>query len=120
LSNPTGGETIGDGVGQFTIINDDVQGAATISVGDVTIQEPSAGTALATFTIQLDRTSTQEIAVSYQTVSDTATSPEDYTGTAGQVLFAPGQLTQQVSVVVNADDIDEINERFFFRISTSA
>ena len=116
LSNP-GNATIADSQGLGTITDDDP--APTISIGDATVTEGDAGTANATFTVDLSTASGRAASVAYATASGTATAPADYQTTSGTLNFAPGETTQTVTVPVNADLLDEIDENFTVNLSSA-
>jgi len=118
LSAPTNA-TIADGQGVGTINNDDQE--PTISINDVAVTEGNNGSAtIATFTVSLSNASSANIHVNYTTANGTASSAsgsDDYNDTSGTVFFAPGQLTNTISVTVLGDTIFEPNETFFVNLS---
>jgi large repetitive protein len=73
----------------------------------------------ANFTVSLSNPSKQVITVKYQTANGTATAGSDYTALPLQTLtFNPGgPLTQQVSVSVNGDLLNEADETFFVNLT---
>ncbi len=85
----------------------------TISIDDVTVEEPSAGTANATFTVSLSETSGDTISVDFATADGTATGGVDYEDQDGTLSFSPGQTTKTINVVINSDSTVEQNETFF-------
>ena len=115
LTNPTNA-TLGDGQGQGTINNDDPAPALTIN--DVTVTEGNAGTTNAIFTVTLSGTTALPATVNFITANGSATAGADYTGTAGTLTFAPGTTTQQVTVAVLGDLLDEVDETFFVNLNT--
>lgn len=87
------------------------------SIGDVAVDEGDAGTTSATFTVTLSSAAVVPVTISYTTADDTgapnpATAGNDYTTTAGQVTFDPGQTTKTITVDVLGDLADEPNETF--------
>ena len=105
----------------------DPQGVGTITdndplpelaVNDVTVTEGDAGTVNANFTVSLNAPSGRPVSVAYATANGTAIAPADYTAIAGTVNLAAGQTSQQVSVAVNADLLDEDNEDFTINLSS--
>src|SRR6266508_3651657 len=116
LSSPVNA-TIVDGQGLGTITDDD--GIPTLSIGDATVTEGNSGTVNATFTVTLSPASGQTVSVDYATADGTATAPDDYLATGGNLVFEPGQTTRTVEVTVNGDTLDEIDETFTTNLSNS-
>ena len=100
--------SISDGHGVATILNDDTP----ISINDATVAEGDVGATNADFTITLAHTSTLPVTVHYATANDSATQPGDYTAISGDVTFDPGQTSKPVTVEVNGDTTDEIDETY--------
>ena len=115
LTNP-GNATIADNQGGGTIIDDD--GEPQLSVNDVTVLETNTGSVNATFTVSLTPASGQTVSVGYSTQNGSATSPADFTGTGGSLVFTPGQTTRTFDVQVNGDLLDEIDESFTVHLSS--
>ena len=109
LSNATNA-TIGDGTGLGAITDDDPLPA--LSVNDVTVTEGNGGAVDATFTVGLDNPSGRAVTVDFATANGTATAPADYAATSGTLTFAAGQTTKQVTVQVNGDLLDEVDETY--------
>jgi ribosomal protein L35AE/L33A/disulfide oxidoreductase YuzD len=107
--------TAADAQGVGTIVDDD--GAPALSIGDATVTEGDSGSVNATFTVTLAPTSGQTVSVGYTTVAGTATPPGDYTTRGGNLVFTPGQTTQALTVTVNGDLLDEIDETFTVSLS---
>ena len=106
ISNPTGA-TLGTAVATGTITDNDA--APTLSIDDVTVNE-AGGTA--TFTVTLSGASTTTVTVDYASAPGTATAPADFAAASGTLTFAPGTLTQTVTVPIVDDNIDEADETF--------
>ena len=87
------------------------------SVGNVTVAEPASGTAQATFTVTLSKASTTPVTIGYATANGTATAGSDYTATTGTLSFAPGVISQQISVPVRSDTVVEPSETFTVTLS---
>ncbi len=103
--------------GTVTIADDDTP---QISIGDATVGgEGADGSTIAvTLTVVLDIESSVIVEVDYATVDNSATAGDgDYVTTSGSVSFNPGVTSQTISVTVNGDDIDEIDETFFVVLS---
>mgnify|MGYP001275829262 CR=1 FL=1 len=93
--------------------------AAALSINDVAVTEGNTpGTVNADFTVSLSVPSTQTVTVQYATANGTATAPGDYTAIALTTLtFTPGVTTQPVTVVVQGDQLDELDETFNVTLS---
>ena len=103
------------GQGQATIVNDD----NTISVSDVTLAEGNSGTTAFNFIVSLSAAASFPITVNYATANGTATAGSDYTAIPITALvFAAGETSQTVTVVVNGDTLIEPDETFFVRLSS--
>ena len=116
LSNPTNATIIGTGVGTGTITNDDVLPALTLSAPGAT-NEGNSGTTNFVFTVTLSAPSANTVTVDYATVDGSATAPSDYTAGSGTLTYAPGQTNQQITILVNGDTVNEINEAFTANLS---
>jgi hypothetical protein len=117
LSNLSGGGTIGDAQGQATIVNDDF-GPVTVNAGDASVVEgdPSANPTLL-MPVTLSGPSGGVVTVAFATADGTATAGTDYTATTGTLTFAPGVTSQNVTVSVISDLVDEADETFFVNLS---
>ena len=116
LSNPSN-VTIADGQGVGTITDNDP--LPTVSINDVTVTEGNGGTVNATFTLTLNLPSGRNLSVDYATADGTATAPADYQATSGTATFTAGQTSQQVTVLVNGDVLDEANETFTLNLTNA-
>ncbi len=95
-----------------------VVGPPTLSINNVSANEGNSGTTAFVFTVTLSAASTSTVTVNYATADGTATAPSDYAATSGTLTFAPGVLTQPISVNVNGDTTVEPNETFFVNLSS--
>jgi ELWxxDGT repeat protein len=112
LSSPTN-VTIGDGVGQGTILDDEPR----ISISDVTVTEGNTGTVNAAFAVTLSVPYDLAVTVSYATANGTATGGSDYQAAFGTRTIPAGQTSGTVTVLVNGDRLGEPNETFFVDLS---
>src|SRR5207247_5640552 len=98
------------------IIDDD---GPTISINNVTVTEGNVGQTInANFSVSLSAASPQSITVDYTTANGTATAPADYTAKSGTLTFPANSTTPQtITIVVNGDNIDEIDETFTVNLS---
>jgi Calx-beta domain-containing protein/List-Bact-rpt repeat protein len=106
---------IADGSGRGTITNDD---AATLRVGDVTVNEGNSGTVNASFVITLSGPMSQQVAVAWATADGTAVAPADYNAAGATATFSPGQVTKTVIVQVKGERVVEPNEFFTVVLSS--
>jgi glucose/arabinose dehydrogenase len=89
-----------------------------LAVNDVSLAEGNAGTSSANFTVTLSAPSTDTVTVQYATANGTATAGDDYVSATGTVTFTPGQVSQPVSITVNGDLFEELNETFFVNLTS--
>ena len=109
LSNPTNA-TLGT-VNPATILIVDKNGTPTAQFeSSNTLVSEDAGTVV--LTVTLSNPSDVAITVNYNTSDNTAMTPADYTGSSGNVTFAPGATVATVVVPVKSDDLDESDETF--------
>ncbi|HEX6899001.1 MAG TPA: Calx-beta domain-containing protein [Thermoanaerobaculia bacterium] len=108
-----------DFAGVGTIVDDDT---ASLAVNDPSVTEGDSGTANLTFTISLSGASAQTVTVDFQTVAGgTATAGTDYQAvTATPVTFAAGETSKTVTVLINGDMIDEVDETVFASLTNAA
>ena len=114
VTTPSGTNPTPDGTGNdYTY--DAVVVVPAISIDNQTVTE--GGTA--NFTVSLDQATTQTVTVNFATANNTATAPGDYTAASGTLTFAPGVLTQPVSVSTNTDNLVEGTETFAVNLSNA-
>ncbi|NEO87139.1 MAG: DUF4114 domain-containing protein [Spirulina sp. SIO3F2] len=68
-----------------------------------------------TFTVALSNPSSQTVTVAYTTVEGSA-DEQDYTGEQGQLTFAPGELSQTLTIATQDDAAVEGEETFAVRL----
>ena len=102
--------TIGATPGTVTIVNDDP--LPQVSIDDPSVAEGDTGTTPATFTLSLTNPSAFPISVDVATSDQTASSPADFGAVSTTVMFAPGQVSKTVDVLVEGDTPDEFDEAF--------
>ncbi|MEC4891718.1 MAG: Calx-beta domain-containing protein [Oscillatoria sp. PMC 1051.18] len=102
--------------GKATIVNDD---APALSINNVTISEADNQVATATFTVNLNEISTEEVRVEYATADGTATTNNDYTPTVGTITFNPGETSKTIAVEVRGDNLVDAEETFFVNLRNS-
>jgi hypothetical protein len=115
LSNATGGIAIAEPTGIATIQNDDAD--PTVSVAAAPVIEGDLGTTTLTLPVTLSGPSGHEIDVDYATSDGTAAAGSDYTATSGTLVFAAGEMANEVHVTVSGDFQDEGNETLTVTLS---
>ena len=116
LSNPSNA-SISDSEGLGTITSD--EDPPVLSIDDVTVTEGDAGTVGAIFTVSLSAASGQEVTVDYATADGTAAAGSDYVAVSGPLTFTAGATTRNVTVTVNGDTLDELDETFLVNLSNA-
>jgi chitinase len=106
LSNPNG-TGLSRAVATGTIFNDD-----GFRVGSATVTEGNSGTVNVVVPVTLGSAATGSVTVRWATADGTATAGEDYTAASGTLTFAPGTVSQNVTVAVRGDTLFEPNETF--------
>ncbi|MFN0196127.1 MAG: Calx-beta domain-containing protein [Planctomycetaceae bacterium] len=106
-----------DQLGIATITDNDA--TPTLSIGDVTQNEGTGGQTAFNFTVTLSAASEKTVTVDFATSDGTALEPGDYRSQFGTLTFAPGETTKTVTVMVEADDIDELDETFNVTLSNA-
>jgi serine protease len=109
------GAAVTKGQGQGRINNDD---QASLSIGDVQVNEGNSGTGTATFVVRLSAPVPNPVYFNIATSNGTATAGSDYVARSqtGKFMDA-GRTTQAFDVVINGDTTVEANESFNVTIS---
>ena len=122
-ANLTGTGTDTPELHDVTITTGSASTPPTISVNDVTINEPpfSEGgppaVSNATFTVTLSKPAATTVTVAYATADGTATSGSDFTAKSGTLTFSPGVTSLTIDVPVLGDAVFESAERFTLDLS---
>ena len=64
------------------------------------------------FEVRLDAINSQEVRVDFETVEGSAKAGEDFEPQSGTLIFAPGELTQQIEIPIVIDEGLEPDEQF--------
>ncbi len=100
-------------------INDD-EPMPSLSVTGATVTEGNAGTTNLVFTVSLSGASAAAVTVDFATADGTATvANNDYLAQSGSLTFAPGVVSQTVTVSVNGDIQLEANETVSLALSNA-
>ena len=108
----------GSSTGKDAVVGDTPVSGADISISNAAVTEGNSGTTAATFNVTLASPAAQTVTVQYATANGTATQPADYTQKSGTVTFTPGDTSEQVTVDVKGDTVDEPNETFDVNLSS--
>ena len=92
-----------------------ISGPAALSMANARVEEERGATL--DFVISLSRSRNEATTVEYVTSDDTARAGEDYTATAGTLIFAANETSRTVSVTVLDDAHDEGEETLTLRLS---
>ena len=116
LSKPLGG-TLADARGTATIV--DTSGPLSVSVADATVGEPAGagGTAVVDLGLSAPVPAGHQVSLTVSTANGTAAAAADFTGMSQAVVFAPGEQVKTVSVGLLPDDLEELDETFWVRLS---
>jgi hypothetical protein len=87
-----------------------------VDVADAVVAEPTSGTTTITFTVTLSSASGQTVTVPYATADGSAVAGSDYAAATGTVTFAPGVVSQTVSITVYGDLTVDPNQAFFLNL----
>ena len=98
--------------------NDVGDALPTLSISDAAVVEGDGGQTHVMFTVTLSAASDEAVSVGYVTSNGTATAGVDYTAGNGTITFAPGVLSQQISVTVTGDGTAETDETFTLTLSS--
>jgi len=83
----------------------------------VSVTEPVSGNTKAVFTVSLASPSSQPVTVDYSTSDAGAQAGVDYQATSGTLTFAPGEVTETVSVPVLGGQAPKSNDTFSVTLS---
>nr|WP_261344741.1 Calx-beta domain-containing protein [Gimesia chilikensis] len=111
LQSGTANVILGDSQAEVTIHDDD---QASLTIDDVTVDE-DAGSVL--LTVSLDQAAGDTISIDYTTADQSAVTNDDYASQTGTLTFAPGVLTQTISIPIVDSDLVELEESFLVNLS---
>ena len=97
---------VGDGTGTATIVDSDALFGPNpvINVSNPTFYEGDDGQRRAQFQIHLSRVPATNVTIAYRSEDGTAIAGVDYVQKLpGTVVFAPGQISKTIDVLVNSD-----------------
>jgi hypothetical protein len=91
--------------------------ASSISINDASLAEGDNGTKSFDFTVRLSQASNLVVKVDFATADGTAIAGTDYQSTGGTLTFAPGDLSQTITVPVNGNKANEANKTFLVNLT---
>jgi len=116
LSSPSNAK-LGRKDATLTIIDDDVP-LPKVNFSNTTYEvREDVQTGTATITVTLNMTSNLTITVDYATSDDTAEAGVDYTATSGTLTFSPGDTSQNFTVPILDDELEEDKETVTLTLS---
>jgi len=108
--------TIGDAQAIGSITNDDAIPA--FSIADASVIEGNSGNTNVVVTVTASTAGAQTMTVNYATANGTATAGSDYTAGSGTLTFAPGVVSQTITIAVTGDTATESNETFTVNLTS--
>jgi uncharacterized repeat protein (TIGR01451 family)/CSLREA domain-containing protein len=116
LNTPVNASLIAPATATLTIVDND--GPPALTINDVIVTEGNIpGAVDAIFTVTLSASSGQTVTVNYATADGTATAGADYNSAGGSLTFAPGVMSQSITVTVLGDTLAEANETFLVNLT---
>src|SRR5205823_4526724 len=100
-----------------TIIDHDAPPCVTVA--DTTIVEGDSGTTMASFIVSLSRSNQQPVSVRFRTDNGSALAGEDFVAVDSFVTFAPGVMTQTISIPIIGDLRNEPDETFTLSLTAA-
>jgi hypothetical protein len=91
--------------------------APTLSVNNTAVYKPLTGKTTASLNVTLSSASVNTVTVHYTTADNSATAGVDYTATNGTLTFAPGVVTNKISLSVLGGTVTTGNRSFFVNLS---
>ena len=104
LSNPTSG-TLVDTQAVLTITDDD--NPPQLSILDNSTSESAGSFTLAA---TLDTPSSKQVSVGWRAIGNTATDGADFTASSGTLTFAPNSVSENITISLIGDSLDEDDE----------
>jgi chitinase len=85
-----------------------------------TVYEGDDGQRRAQFFVHLSRAPLSNVTISYSSADGSATAPGDYVAKLpGTVVFAPGQISKTIDVLVNSDGTAGSNREFLLEVAVT-
>jgi len=90
-----------------------------LTIDDVQVVEGNLGQTTARFTLSLSSSNPQPVSVAYTTQDGSAAAPQDYSASQGVVIFPPGTITQNLTIQVNGNLLNELDEWFSVSLTSA-
>jgi Ca2+-binding RTX toxin-like protein len=115
----------GDGTDFLTNVeklsfSDVTTNGAFLTVSDAAVVEGDNGTVQLVYTVSIVGSVNAPVSVAYATSNGTATAGTDYAAAGGTLNFAVGETSKQVTVTVNADQLNELDETVNLTLSNAS
>ncbi len=116
LSNASNATLGANSSANIVIVRDPNDSIPAVTISDSeALEDVASGTM--EFTVSLTAPNSNTISVDYNTSDVTATAPDDYVATGGNLSFAPNQTTQTISVDIVDNTFEEPDETFSLTLS---
>jgi uncharacterized repeat protein (TIGR01451 family) len=93
--------------------------AQTLSIADASFVEGTGAFGFMTMTVTLSPPSSQTVSVDYRTSSGTAISGTDFFESSGTLVFDPDVTSQEFTVTISGDQLDEADETFTVNLTAA-
>jgi hypothetical protein len=108
------GARIANGQAVVSIVDNEPR----VSISNVSQVEGASGTTPLNFTVSLSAAYDQPVTVNYATTDGSAIAGTDYTAAAGSLVFAPGETSKTIPVLVNNNPAAGPDTSFFVNVTT--
>lgn len=122
ISSITGNATAGNTTGSATIVDSDGLSGPNpvITVSSGSVIEGDVGERRAQFHVHLSRAPASNVTITFSTANGTAQAGQDYAARLpGTVVFAPGQISKTVDVVVLSDNVVDSARSFSLEVAVT-
>jgi hypothetical protein len=99
--------------GLLDALNDILGDMPQLTISGTTVNESDG---VADVTIDLSKSSTLDVTVYFETLSNSALAVDDYDSIYTALTFSPGDLQKTISIPITVDMVDELSEFFTVRI----
>jgi uncharacterized repeat protein (TIGR03806 family) len=90
---------------------------SALRIANAQVDEGDAGQSAVVFSVTLDPAASVEVSIRYATSGGSAAFPDDFAAASGTLTFAAGATSQQISIAVRGDSLDEADETFRVTLS---